>query len=364
MNINNFGKKLIRLWSGAFALPLKFVRGKTYGNVITELLMQDICRSVEKRSDVYVSSALRPKAPMNNKPYAGNSNQSVAVVLQGPVMTEDDFTLNTVRYYKECNPDMTVIVSTWNGEDKDNLNRIKEEGAFVVQSEQPVESGHRNLNYQLISTRAGIKMALNTDAAYICKTRTDQRMENPEAFSFMRNMVELYPVSGDSHFKKRIVALGAEHGSMFMPYYISDFVYFGTRDEMSLFLSIPLRNHKFPEKTMSAKTASMNKTSPESHIIKSLFEISGITYGDTIKDYWKSIKDSLVLLDMPILRIYWPKYDMRYCDHFRNGYYTVEKSEELKMTGNFNYTTWLSLMKGDIAYCEEYEEWLTKEIII
>lgn len=365
IKMKKFLRHIIHIWTLLMTLPLRLFRGRAYCNVINEIFMQETCKNVEQLSNLYMSVNLRPKKIENNRQvFISPVSQTIAVILQGPLLLKDDFTLNTVRYYLKSNPNLKVIVSTWEGENDDALEKIKIAGACVVQSELPVESGHRNINYQLVSMQAGIRKALEARADYICKTRTDQRIENPDAFTFMKSMINLFPVSEHSHFKKRIVALGAEHGSMFNPYYISDFVYFGTCEDMKLMLSIPMRKKRFIEKTMSRKDASMNKTSPEAYIIKTLFEISGTVYCDTIDDYWKSIKDSLVLMDMSILGIYWPKYDARYCEHTRNGTYAVGMSDEVKLQANFNFSTWLALINGDIAYHEVYEKLLTHYIQI
>jgi len=58
----------------------------------------------------------------------------IAVVIQGPVLGTDDFTLETVRLYRHVCPDMTVILSTWDNSPVEIIQRCREAGADVVLS--------------------------------------------------------------------------------------------------------------------------------------------------------------------------------------------------------------------------------------
>src|ERR1035437_1783485 len=52
-------------------------------------------------------------------------NGSVAIILQGALLRENRFTLETVRTYRKLYPEATVIVSTWEGEDTEEIKSIE-----------------------------------------------------------------------------------------------------------------------------------------------------------------------------------------------------------------------------------------------
>lgn len=46
---------------------------------------------------------------------------NLAIVMQGPIRKEENFTYNTVKYYRHMYPNVKVIVSTWIDEDLEVL---------------------------------------------------------------------------------------------------------------------------------------------------------------------------------------------------------------------------------------------------
>ena len=59
--------------------------------------------------------------------------------MQGPIRKEDNFTYNTVKYYRDIYPNAKVIVSTWIDEDANDIEKIQELGATIVLNEKPID---------------------------------------------------------------------------------------------------------------------------------------------------------------------------------------------------------------------------------
>ena len=87
------------------------------------------------------------------------TNISYAIVMQGPIRTEENFTLTTVNYYKRTFPQAQIIVSTWDDEPKDIIEQIEKAGAYVVLNSKPTCTGTLMVNYQLVNSLGGIKKA-------------------------------------------------------------------------------------------------------------------------------------------------------------------------------------------------------------
>lgn len=345
-------------WGWLATIPL---RAFSYWNAtgkITQKLMIGILKKAEHESPVYVSATLRRKG-MNSLPLLPGylAKEKIALILQGPIMTEDNFTLNSVIYYKQYNPDIVIIVSTWINEKDANIKLLESEGAIVIQSMPPSYGGYGNINYQLVSTHAGIKKALELNTKYICKTRTDQRIEDPYAFNMMVNLIDTYPVHGDAIFSSRVIGLATEFGSIFEPYYISDFLYFGKSDDLKKWLEIELDNRKqFDRDGLTRKQIVDSKAIAEIYIMKSIIENGGKFYDNSIKDYWRFVKENMILIEKPLIKLYWPKYDLRYCEHVRNGTYSVDEIDSKNRLSNFGFSSWLALLNGRLIYEEQYEE--------
>jgi len=350
---------LVDFWGRLAAFPVKI--GRKYNNCgqLTEKMMISICKNVEKSSPVYVSHYLRDRCVYkpNSCPKVINGD-SITVILQGPIEYRDDFTLQTAQGYIDAGY-FDIIVSTWDSEKEDVLSDLRKIGAKVVTSLLPADGGYGNINFQLVSTQRGIKEAIDSGAKYICKSRTDQRIENIFIFKAMQSLFDTYPVSEASMLSERIIALSTEYGSFYEPYYVSDFLYFGLAQDMAKFLDIKLDNREcFERKGLSRKDVAEKKAIAEVYIMRSLVEILGNAYGCSIRDYWKFIKENLILLDKSIIKLYWPKYDTRYCEHLRNGAYSCVMASEAYRDANLDFTSWLLLYNGFLIYDEEYEKLL------
>src|SRR4029079_1102553 len=73
-------------------------------------------------------------------------------------------------------PGARLILSTWKTESDAVLNAFRKLGIEVVQSDPPEKPGQQNINFQLVSSRAGVERAAEMGAQYVLKTRTDQRL--------------------------------------------------------------------------------------------------------------------------------------------------------------------------------------------
>jgi len=90
------------------------------------------------------------------------------IVIQGPTKYAKE-----IAHLYEGIPN--VIWSTWEGED---VEYIKSKGINVVQSTPPTFGGHLNINYQTVSTYAGIEYLKNKGVTEALKIRGDLKPNN------------------------------------------------------------------------------------------------------------------------------------------------------------------------------------------
>lgn len=325
--------------------------------------MLAMCKISEEYTGHYYSFRERPQktnevqAILQNNEYA-----KCAIVLQGPIMSDDNFTVETVKLYKRFYPSDIILVSTWSDELAENIKAVQDAGAIVVQSDKPAYGGHGNINYQIVNTREGVFKAKELGAEYICKTRTDQRIYHPSVFEYMVSLLNMFPpVNTDASRSqnRRVICCCMEYGTMFYPFFMSDFFYFGTVDEItSMFdCQLDMRQNVDKAKGYTRREAASKDLVSEIQILRQYAKKMGCSDECTVENYWKFIKNHLVCINKDSIGLYWPKYETRYSENIRNGYFYNNEPENYFKTYNWDFIHWLNLYNGTLNYKPEYEKY-------
>jgi len=157
-----------------------------------------------------------------------------AIVIQGPVVKDCHFTLETVRLYKKHFAGADIIVSTWDDEPANYAEKIKEQGAEVILNAKPQFPGTSHINFQIASSLAGVKKAQSLGAQYVLKTRTDQRMYAPNVMEYFYSLLEKFPPAPGFKQKRRILGVSL-NTFKYRPYSLSDMNIFGHIDYMLVY---------------------------------------------------------------------------------------------------------------------------------
>ena len=305
-----------------------------------------------------------------------HGNEDVAIVMQGPIDYDNDFTLEALLRYRRVYPDVTIVLSTWEGEVREDFAHIAEAVGIVIhENEKPADGGPWNLRYQLTSSLGGLKKAKELcEPQYVLKTRTDQVFLLPEFILYFKNMLRTFPVQCEG-MKERIIFLGGYGTMCTHPFRITDFMSFGTTEDIENLYSAPenfdrliytyydndikragyfdVLKKGFDDNF--ASVSSMNeaqraailndigrKQDPESYVIQSFCE--RIVYkkklsesDDVLMLYWKFIKNCAVFINSDDLLLFWDKYSYKFFDLGSNVF-----------EGGLNHATWLSMYYSDI----------------
>lgn len=229
-------------------------------------------------------------------PIAGSDYSNCAIVLQGPLLKSHHFTLETVRIYKKHFPQALIVISTWNNEDSSYIDKIKQE-AVVLLHDKPKYNGPYNINFQIISTCAGIQFARDKKVQYILKTRTDQRMYNPFLLESLIDLITHFPVHDGFHQKKRLVGLSC--GNMRGDYYrLADMFLFGDTDDMLLYWAVDLVADQNLEKNIA----------PEAYLFREYLKKIGGNPSLTLQDSECAYRKHCLFIDPVLVDWYWYKY--------------------------------------------------------
>lgn len=327
------------------------------------IVMTSVCKAAETKK-TYVFYQIKPKDTTEVPILSGlEQSHSFAIVLQGPICMKDDMTYNTVRFYKQTYPHAVIIVSTWNDEIPENTIRLVELGAIVVRNEKPSHNGFMNVNYQLTNSLAGVKKAKELGCEFAVKTRTDQRVCKPFVFDAMLSAIQLVPTSSEKQ-NGRLVTLGTGMG-MFVPYYISDFMYLGYTEDLIKLFSIPLDvrvndiNIQRNLGNLSRRQLSEQMLPPEIYILKHYCKnVLGLQCEDTLAAYWDVVKNYLICYGMMEIDLMWNKYNKRYdLGSLAYSYLGKDDSYERLSTMCFDFINWQNLYMGNIKYNQCYEKY-------
>ena len=278
---------------------------------------------------------------------------SLCIVIQGPIVKENDFTLETCKIYKKIfNNSETIILSTWDTEDKKYLKNFESIGVKVLLSKAPDFAGRANLNYQILSTMKGLKEGEKLGCEYAIKTRTDQRFYSTNLSRDLFNLLKIYPPSPNYNMHSRLVALSF-NSFKYRYYGISDMFLFGNTQDMLKYWNSPLDTKKYEEyKTIKQKDLWQQYCS-ETYIASHFLKNIGVTPEYTLKHTWKIYKDLFIFIDKEILDMYWPKYtnlDSRW-RLFRPN-----------MLEEMHHSDWLNLYLNDDFFIKEDIELLIPNI--
>lgn len=340
-----------------------------------DVLIRDCCMSYEKQTGDYCSYRKRSGSSEDLIVHSGMlSNMSdVAIVMQGPLILENHFTLNTVKLYKCYYPECMVIVSTWKDSNRNEIDSLKTAGAEIVLNTAPNVFGLGNMNFQIVSTRGGIQCAADAGARYILKTRSDQRIYKPHMLEYFKALIEQFPIKKKTESakqKERIIAVQTTvGGGMFIPYFIADFLYFGTVQDIRNLFDIEL--DMSPNRTKDERRIWLrdllssnprirdyyNATAPEIKIVKNYIK-KYITENleDTVKGYWDFVGNYLITVSWDDIGLFWPKYD-RYNESNLFRTYSENDNTDLYLQYNWTFQNWLLVNQGIFKYKPEFEKY-------
>lgn len=278
---------------------------------------------------------------------------SLCIVIQGPIVKENDFTLETCKIYKKIfNNSETIILSTWDTEDKKYLKNFESIGVKVLLSKAPDFAGRANLNYQILSTMKGLEEGEKLGCEYAIKTRTDQRFYSTNLSRDLFNLLKIYPPSPNYNMHSRLVALSF-NSFKYRYYGISDMFLFGNTQDMLKYWNSPLVTKKYEEyKTIKQKDLWQQYCS-ETYIALHFLKNIGVTPEYTLKHTWKIYKDLFIFIDKEILDMYWPKYTNL---NSRWRLFRPNMLEEMR------HSDWLNLYLNDDFFIKEDIELLIPNI--
>ena len=179
------------------------------------------------------------------------------IIVQGPTYS------NSINQIKDCWKGYDVIYSTWKG-----YESWYGDGDIAIFSHTPHESGTKNLNYQKISTLAGLEMAKQLGYERALKWRSDMWTNNAKG---------LLDTFKDGY--NTLCWVDSEGG------YLSDFFMEDTVDNLITLWDIH-PNGRFPEIVLTDKVKELGWLNRINFIVSDLNEDVDIYWNSRHGAYW------------------------------------------------------------------------------
>lgn len=261
-----------------------------------------------------------------------------AIVIQGPIKYDDNFTYETVKLYNLLYPECEIILSTW----EDETERVKELftdlKVTLCFSSKPIHAGFGNSAFQTISSKKGIDKAIVLGCERICKTRTDQRFYKPNLFYELDRLLDLFPLKTDTEQKKRIVCISTTTDKNRF-YNICDMFVYGDAEDINRYFNCPIDERDYDVHMQMVWTNAVDfaklRYAEEwftTHFIESLGYELKWTKEDS--DFYRN--NLFIIIDASLLDFVWMKYNS---DEYKDRYYNSNKQLESKYVG---FLEWLS----------------------
>lgn len=365
MDLGTLSNKIFRIY---FKLPIKFANKLNYK--LNREIISAFCNELEETNNLFTSILFRPKTAemlhVADKKLMRNP-MKIGIVIQGPPLLKDDFTFQSACIYQKMFDNVEIIISTWNDADPVFISKIKTINCHLILNKKPENSGRGNVNYQTISSSAGIQLAKKLGCKYVMKTRSDQRLYNYNSCNYLVDLLNMFPPINTRQSKRIVIVQGAA-GNLFIPFYASDFFYFGDVDDMKLLFDIPLDKQHFKKRSAYTKeikalackydiSTVFHMKAPENYIMEAYAKNLGYEVEITVDSYWKFIKGSLIGISTEEIGLYWKKYSRTVTENVWTHHYEPTDSDEQLLSYNLTFTNWLSIYMGTIQYSPEYERY-------
>ena len=271
--------------------------------------------------DYFWSYFRRPKSNISTKEgveVCCSKRKSIAIVLQGPISHEDNYTLETIKFYINQNPDWKVIVSTWDNEDTLEIEQIGNSNLHILKNPILPNKGPNNINLQIFSSKIGIEKASELGCEYVFKSRTDQRIYNVNVDLYCLALMRHFPLDEEEAIKERIVACSFT-SLKYRPYGVSDMLLFGCIDDMLYYWDIPYDQRisppSFYEKISVLDHAKYRLG--EVYIVTEFLKKIEYNIDWTLEDTWNVYAKFYLIIDKEAINLHWNKYDKEIEDRFK-----------------------------------------------
>ncbi|MBK86639.1 MAG: hypothetical protein CMC86_05525 [Flavobacteriaceae bacterium] len=184
----------------------------------------------------------------NNIMNSYDINEKVAIIIQGNIIADKNFLLQTIHNYRKMFPNVLIVISIWVDSDKKVIEKIKKiKNIKIIINDYPKFSGIKNINLQIISTVNALNYLKENNFKYALKTRTDQIIYQRNSNYLMRFIEIITENSKDLSPLKSKLIFSTMNSFKDRYYSISDMLMFGLIDDLLVYWNCDLDTKKIKD---------------------------------------------------------------------------------------------------------------------
>lgn len=309
--------------------------------------------STAKSASFYLSRKI--KKSKNCDEFPNPFGSSIAIVLQGPIVSKNSVTLRIIQHYSVRYPEVCLVVSTW--EDTPQLDiapfveLAKQKKIRLILNPEPENPGVFNVNRQIVSSRNGLSCVLE-DFEFAIKSRTDQAFIAPRFMNHLQTLFNKFSI--DIHNNEKII-ISSMNSFAFRLYGASDMFQFGKAKGLFDYWNQPLDNRKISDLTNvspNLQTEAQKRVAEvylnTNYFLKKMKNEPKYEFSESLR----FIADYFIVADASSLGQKWFKYtnlsDRWGVGKFPNKFYEI------------THIDWISLQENAEAW-KQYEECVISE---
>lgn len=286
-------------------------------SIISNVFFKLIKLLNHRSTDFYYTGHARPLNSINvnqNEIYSegtlSRNSDKVAIVIQGPIVHKNNFTLETIKLYRRMYKNVLIILSTWDDLDEKQVSEFSEYADKVILNVKPELSGAHNLNFQAVSTLNGIKMAKELDCSYVLKTRADNRFYSKTTIPYLLTLLNSYPPN-TKNINRRIIEIGSTVCA-YRVWSMCDLFQFGHINDLINMWSFELDSRNYTAKEFFSKQRTLREV-VESNVAEIFVHRNfamkiGMNFSISSQDYYNFIRDCIIVIDKEAIDLIWYKY--------------------------------------------------------
>ena len=327
-----------------FERIIEVVRQRKIGDKLLNKCMVGIIKIFERIfRNKAITYHIRPLENSNFhiKP-SKKSSSTTAILMQGPVDNDKNFTLETLKIYRKLYRDSLIILSTWDNENKEILNQIENIGVKIIQSRKPDNplSAWQNIDLQIISTKAGLKFALKNNAEYCLKTRTDQRFYRSDLIDYFFKFQEIFPLNAKTNQNQRLIS-SSFATPKYRVYGLTDMMMFGEINDLFNYWNVENYStgiYKLMDQHSQDIPPIISGTlvGAEVYFMSSYLQKLDEDLDWTLEHYWEMLGEYFLIMDSTSIDTYWNKYN-------RISEYKFERDYSSKAHRLLDFMDWIQL---------------------
>lgn len=275
---------------------------------------------------------------------------TTAIIIQGPIIYKDNFTIETIKLYRQFYPKTMIILSTWKGVKSNFIKQISELNINLIQSIPPEKKGPFNINLQIVSTCNAIKFIENIDINFILKTRTDQRFYNINTLNYLHTLISKFHLPEQKVVQQSRIITCSMNTFKYRMYGISDMFLFGTFSDIKNYFNVNLDsreiiNFNLKEKINLRDYANLNFC--EIYLATNYLKFIGVELFWTLSDSLLKLKNHFCIIDQSTIDLYWGKYSMLE--------YRFKVYKEINLMEEITFNDWMLLQNNnnDLLHCND-----------